>query len=157
MTQRKYKKNEAKSGFVDLMNIKTAGKPKSIMLSELARQHQNVNPSLCSCIREQSHEGRELQMCSGVLHEGHRAGPEKRRVLLQQVVNHTSFTARGAMSWVSFLPVSVGLNMAHGVEPSPAGPQHTANWGTTQRRPVTAREPSGLTPPTAKPTDGWGE
>lgn len=40
--------------------------------------------------REQSHEGGELQMCGRVLHKGHRSGPKKRRVLLQQVFTTTA-------------------------------------------------------------------
>lgn len=39
----------------------------------------------------------------------------------------------------------------------PAGRQLTVNWETTRRRLVTAREPSGLIPPTVKRTGGWGE
>lgn len=37
-------------------------------------------------------------MCSGVLHEGHRAGPEERRVLLQQVPEKRGV---GARVWIT--------------------------------------------------------
>ena len=99
------------------------------------------------CFREQSHEGGELQMCSGVLHKGHRPGPEERRVLLQQVLTTAQYHTVNVLHLTS-----VVVNLCFF-----AGLQLTVNWETTQRRLVTAREPSGSIRPTAKRTAGWGE
>lgn len=64
----------------------------------------SVNNPIYYSFREQSHERRELQMCGGMLHKGHRSGPEKCCVLLQQVLQRSASVGKTNQFELAVMP-----------------------------------------------------
>lgn len=137
--------------------LKTDGQasrtPKSVLVSEVTSERW----TLFLPNRKRPNESGELLSSCGVLLQGHRHQPSKRRLLLQQV------GAASLSAW--FCPPCWGVLFSGGGAGPAVDPcgcscvaelQPTVNWGTTLERCRTASVPSASTRTTAKPTGGWG-